>query len=175
MMRITLALISALVLAGCSTTPPQPVAIDSLAACNWVAHPKTAAFTDKSFLCLDGSGNALPQGLPAPAIVNVWGSWCPPCRDEIPYFVRLNAEHDVTIIGVDVDEPSTIAGQRFALRSGMGWPNIFDPAGASTAIFGTGVPVTWFIDANGKVVHKKIGAIKSYDELLDLAKKYGQM
>jgi cytochrome c biogenesis protein CcmG, thiol:disulfide interchange protein DsbE len=174
-MRILVIVLSALVLTGCTTPTPQPVAVDSLAACDWVANAETAEFIDESFLCLDGSGVKVPKGLPAPAIVNVWGSWCPPCRDEIPFFVRLQAEHDVTIVGVDVDEPSAIAGQRFALRSGMRWPNVIDPVGASTAIFGTGVPVTWFIDENGKVVHKKIGAIKSYEELVDLAKKYGQM
>jgi hypothetical protein len=89
--------------------------------------------------------------------------------------VRLAAEHDVTIIGVDVDEPSWATGQRFAQSRGMGWPNLLDTTGESTSIFGNGVPVTWFINAEGEVAEKKIGGLADYDELLELARRSGQL
>jgi len=164
-----------MVLTGCAASEPEPeINASELLPCDWVAHPATVKFLDSSFRCLDGS-DQVPAGFPAPSIVNVWGSWCPPCRDEIPFFVRLVNEHQVTVVGVDVDEPSIIAGQRFALRQAMPWPNVLDVVGASTAIFGPGVPVTWFIDADGVVVEKKIGVIRDYDELLELARKHGQL
>lgn len=157
----------ALLLTACaSTAPAQPI---SLEPCDWTAATNEGFLP--SFTCLDGG--ATPQGLPAPAIVNVWGSWCPPCREEIPYFEKLDRNFDVTIVGVDVDEPGRVTGQRFASRVGMTWPNLYDGAGASTSVFGPGVPVTWFIDSNGEVAYKKIGVWKSYDELETAAKKFG--
>lgn len=167
------AAVIALALTGCAVSAGEPAEPVALAACTWTAHPATADFVDPGFRCLDGSGNAVPAGLPAPSIVNVWGSWCPPCRAEIPFFVRLAQEHEVTIVGVDVDEASIITGQRFASQQQMTWPNLIDLNGASTAIFGKGVPVTWFIDADGVVVGRKIGGIHDYDELLGLARTYG--
>lgn len=164
---------AALVISGCSRAEPEVVDAAALAACAWRPHPATAKFFDDGFRCLDGEASAVPVGFPASSIVNVWGSWCAPCREEIPFFVRLAAEHDVTIIGVDVDEPSMIAGQRFALRQGMTWPNVLDTSGATAAIFGPGVPVTWFIDAQGQIVERKIGVIRDYAELFDLARKHG--
>lgn len=162
-------------LAGCSADQPDAIQQAKLQPCMWEASPATGKFFSSGFECLDGSGAPVPSGFPAPAIVNVWGSWCPPCRDEIPYFLRLATEHEVTIVGVDVDEPSMVAGQRFALNQQMPWPNLFDREGASTAIFGPGVPVTWFIDASGTVVKRKIGVIRDYDELLELARTHGQI
>lgn len=166
MKRFLLAAI--LALTACSSTPATQKPTE-LQACNWQA--QTAAGFMASFTCLDGGST--PQGLPVPAIVNVWGSWCPPCREEIPYFVKLDEKFDVTIIGVDVDEPGLVTGQRFASRVGMTWPNLFDAAGESTSVFGPGVPVTWFIGADGQVAYKKIGVLKSYEELEKLARKYG--
>lgn len=158
----------ALLLAGCSSAAPEPRTVP-LQPCNWAPATQTAFLP--SFECL--TGGSTPQGLPAPAIINVWGSWCPPCRDEIPFFVKLDEKFDVTIIGIDVDEPSRVAGQRFASRIGMSWPNLLDVKEESTSIFGPGVPVTWFIGRDGNVAYKKIGVFKSYKELETDAKKYG--
>lgn len=158
-------LLAAFVLVACSS----PAAPTTLEACSWTPTTQTAFLP--TFTCLDGK--AAPSGLPSPAIINVWGSWCDPCREEIPYFVSLDEKYDVQIIGVDVDEPNISAGQNFALKSKMSWPNLFDTKGQSVSVFGPGVPVTWFIDASGEVVYKKIGVWKSYKELESTAKKYG--
>lgn len=175
MKRSLIALVAALlpILASCSSADPTPIAQEKLLACDWTPAPKTAALMDSGFACLDGSGAPLPAGFPAPAIINVWGSWCAPCRDEIPFFIRLADEYDVTIIGVDVDEPSIVTGQRFVLDQKMPWPNVIDTEGGSTAIFGNGVPVTWFIGADGSVLERRIGVISSYRELVELARKNG--
>lgn len=167
---LTAIVVTAVAAASCTAAPAQE-SLTSLAGCDWEV--STTVGFDSTFRCLDGSRP--PAGLPAPAIVNVWGSWCPPCREEIPYFVKLAKEYDVTIVGVDVDEPSLIPGQRFARRANMSWPNLIDVDGTSTSIFGDGVPVTWFIDKSGKVAMKKIGAWKSYTELENSAKMFGQI
>ena len=81
-------------------------------------------------------------------------------------------EGKVHLLGVDVEEAERSDGSRFIVSNGMTWPNLFDPDGRTRGFFGMGVPVTWFIDADGKVLYKKIGVFKSEAELRDLTKKY---
>lgn len=107
-------------------------------------------------------------------IVNVWGSWCPSCKDELPIIRSFytKAKSQLQILGVDVEEAKPSDGSAFIVESGMTWPSVIDPDGRSRGFFGMGVPVTWFIDSNGVVVHKKIGAIQSEHELRDLTLQY---
>lgn len=78
----------------------------------------------------------------------------------------------VRVVGVDVEEAKKSDGVDFVIANGMTWPILVDPDGRSRGFFGMGVPVTWFIDANGNVVHKKIGVLNSESELRETAIKY---
>ena len=103
--------------------------------------------------CLDRSEGAQLGALRGPMVVNVWGSWCGPCKKEMPV---LRAFHDkaqgkVQLIGVDVEEANFDDGRTFVERNGITWPNLYDPDGRSREYFGLGVPVTWFIAADGAV------------------------
>ena len=89
------------------------------------------------------------------------GSWCEPCQEEIPHFLDLAKTHKVAIVGVDVEEASIGVGRAFVAKKGMGWPILFDVNSVTRGLFGMGVPVTWFIDAHGKVTYKQIGIIHS--------------
>ena len=124
--------------------------------------------------CLDRSEGAQLGALRGPMVVNVWGSWCGPCKKEMPV---LRAFHDlakdkVQLIGVDVEEANFDDGRTFVERNGITWPNLYDPDGRSREYFGLGVPVTWFIAADGSVAYKHIGIIKDLDEILTLTKKH---
>lgn len=124
--------------------------------------------------CVDQSEGAQLGALRGPMIINVWGSWCGPCEDEIPHFVTFykRAQNKVQLIGVDVEEAKPEDGQNFMIKHGITWPNLYDPDGRSRQYFGMGVPVTWFIAPDGSVAYKKIGVIKGEKELVDLASKY---
>ena len=135
---------------------------------------------DKSFTggvemdCLDQSEGAQLGALRGPMVVNVWGSWCGPCKKEMPV---LRAFHDkakdkLQLIDVDVEEANPEDGQKFVERNGITWPNLYDPDGRSREYFGMGVPVTWFIAADGSVAHKHIGIINDLDEILTLTEKH---
>jgi len=63
-------------------------------------------------------------------------------------------------------------GRTFVENNGITWPNLFDADGKSRAYFGMGVPVTWFIAADGSVAHKYIGVFKSEKELISLTSKH---
>ena len=124
--------------------------------------------------CLDGSSGASVNALRGPMIINVWGSWCGPCKEEIPIFRSFYEKvgGKLQLIGVDVEEASINDGRDFVLKNGITWPNLFDIDGRSRAYFGMGVPVTWFISSSGRVEYKKIGAIKNEIELIALTSKY---
>lgn len=124
--------------------------------------------------CLDGSAGASVNALRGPVIINVWGSWCAPCKEEMPIFRSFyaKAKGKLQLVGVDVEEASLKDGQEFVLKNGITWPNLFDRDGSSRAYFGMGVPVTWFIAADGSVAYKHIGVLKSEIELITFTSKY---
>ena len=122
--------------------------------------------------CLDGKSNINFNAIRGPIVVNVWGSWCEPCKQEIPYFVALQKTGKVQIVGVDVEERNRTSAQKFISKKKMSWPNLYDENSVTRSLFGFGVPVTWFIDARGKVVYKHIGVMHSQKELFNEVKKY---
>lgn len=171
-MRRIFLIVSVLVLSGCSST--EPVAQKGeVISCESVT-------TDESVVkgitleCVDGSPGAIIESLRGPMILNVWGSWCTACLDEMPEFVSFysKAKGMVQLVGVAVEEASAANSQRFIKENGMTWPNYYDRDSKTRGYFGMGVPVTLFIDASGATVFKKIGVIKSVDELAELTEKY---
>ena len=124
--------------------------------------------------CLNGGEGAQLGALHGPMVVNVWGSWCGPCKKEMPV---LRAFHDKTqgkvqLIGVDVEEANIDNGRRFVERNGITWPNLYDADGRSREYFGLGVPVTWFIAADGSIAYKHVGIIKDLGEIVTLTEKH---
>jgi thiol-disulfide isomerase/thioredoxin len=124
--------------------------------------------------CLVGTEKISVESLRGPLIVNVWGSWCGPCKQEMPYFVDFHhqANGKVQLLGIAVEEAKAQDSKDFIVANGMTWPNLFDAKGVTRKNFGMGVPVTWFIDEQGTVVYKHIGVVKSTKELIDLTVKY---
>ena len=126
--------------------------------------------------CLDRSEGAQLGALRGPMVVNVWGSWCEGCKQEMPYFVELYENPlfkngQIQMLGVNVDEKSKEDAIEYIQKSGMSWPNLEDSSGISKSIFGPGVPVTWFIDENGKTVETKIGAYTNRQQLFNQVEK----
>ena len=122
--------------------------------------------------CLDKKNTIILQALRGPVVVNVFGSWCAPCQQEIPKFVALYATKKVSIVGVDVEESNMAAGRAFVIKKGITWPILFDANSSTKANFGLGVPVTWFLNSNGHVVYEKIGVIRTQAELNGYVTKY---
>ena len=169
MKRIAIAA-AVLLLAGCSS-PSEKVA-GQVVSCESISSSttKNSLFLD----CLDGGVGASIDSIKGPAIINVWGSWCSPCKEEMPILRSFyeKAQGKVLLIGVDVEEASLEDGRKFVENNGITWPNLFDADGRSRAYFGMGVPVTWFIASDGSVAHKHIGVLKNEIDLISLTSKY---
>jgi thiol-disulfide isomerase/thioredoxin len=172
-MKKILILLLALSLTGCSSTTKPIASKGEVVDCVDVNH--VAAKPDDTLLnCLTGTEKISVESLRGPLILNVWGSWCGPCADEMPYFVEFSqkANGKVKLLGIAVEEAKAQDSKDFIVANGMTWPNLFDAKGVTRKNFGMGVPVTWFIDQQGTVVYKHVGVVKSTDELIDLTNKY---
>ncbi len=170
-MRKALAVVLLLLLTSCSS--PSTYVQGEVVSCDSITQDTT--FVGGIQLdCLDGTNGAQLEALQGPMIVNVWGSWCGPCKEEIPILRSFyeKAKDKVALIGVDVEEASIDDGRRFVEENGITWPNLYDSDGRSGEYFGLGVPVTWFIAADGSVAGKKIGVFKNEIELITLTNKY---
>jgi thiol-disulfide isomerase/thioredoxin len=162
MKKILIAALTVMSLTGCSLTQPIPVKGEVVSCADIKTVPSTGVALD----CLDGSQGVAADSIVGPALINVWGTWCAPCRQELPHFVHYLAKHDsVRIIGIAVEEKNKAVVRKFVETHGMTWPILYDEDGSTRGKFGMGVPVTWFIDASGKVTHKKYGPFKSLEEI----------
>ena len=169
MKRLAMA-VAVLLLAGCSS-PSEKIA-GEVVSCEGIL----SSATENSIMldCLDGTEGASINGIKGPAIINVWGSWCAPCKEEMPILRSFyeKAQGKLALIGVDVEEASIEDGREFVKNNGITWPNLYDADGKSRAYFGMGVPVTWFIAADGSVAYKHIGVFKNEIELISMTSKY---
>ena len=171
MKAISLLFVSVLLLTSCGTESPKSVGNGQVVSCSSIeTDPNITSGT--TLECLDGNSNIVLEAIKGPAIINVWGSWCAPCREEMPFLRQLAATGKVQIIGIDVEEPNIEKGRKFVINQGITWPNLYDRDGSTKSTFGMGVPVTWYINSESKIVHKHIGVLKSKDELFSDAAKY---
>jgi thiol-disulfide isomerase/thioredoxin len=171
MKAISALFVCALLLTSCGTQSPKSVGNGQVVSCSSIeTDPNITSGT--TLECLDGNSNIVLEAIKGPAIINVWGSWCAPCREEMPFLRELAATGKVKIIGVDVEEPNIEKGRKFVVNQGITWPNLYDRDGSTKSTFGMGVPVTWYINSESKIVHKHIGVLKSKDELFSDAAKY---
>lgn len=170
-MRKALAVVLLLLLTSCSS--PAAYVQGEVVSCDSITQNTT--YVDGIQLdCLDGFTGAQLGALQGPMIINVWGSWCGPCKEEIPILRSFyeKAKDKVALIGVDVEEARVEDGRKFVEENGITWPNLYDSDARSREYFGMGVPVTWFIAADGSVAGKKIGVFKNEAELIAMANKY---
>lgn len=174
MKKLLSLLITTLLISGCtfSTKVSAPGVVTS---CGQIRLLESA---DNSALmgCLDGSSEINFHQLKGPLLINVWGSWCEGCKQEMPYFIELHQSplfksRQIQILGINVEEKSKEDAIAYIQKSGMSWPNLEDISGISKSIFGPGVPVTWFIDENGKNIETKIGAYTNKNQLFNQVEK----
>ena len=92
-------------------------------------------------------------------VVNVWATWCPPCRVELPGFVELQNEWkgEVQFVGLATDQQGARVVKPFAEEQGLNYPQIASGALAYRHFPGEAVPRTYVIDANGDIRYEHVG------------------
>jgi len=127
---------------------------------------------------LDGEPLDLADTRGTVTVVNVWGSWCPPCRAEMPELVEAAEETSgvASFVGINIREPSAAQAQAFMRKVGAEFPSFSSPDGKALLAFsGTlgprSIPSTVVLDAEGRVAASIIGAIPSKLTLTDLVEE----
>ena len=104
-------------------------------------------------------------------VLNLWGSWCPPCRAEIPDFADYAKDHpDVQLVGIAVRSGKGSALQRAADSLGITWPVVESSPEVLQAYGVSAYPTTVVVNEAGDVVHVHIGAMDK-DDLADAVRK----
>lgn len=98
------------------------------------------------------------------SIINIWASWCAPCRQEHPILVELSKDDRFQIIGINYKDQPTNA-RRFLGSLGNPYDRVgVDPDGRTSIEWGVyGVPETFIVGKDGKIAHKKVGPLSPAD------------
>ena len=177
-------------LAGCTSAPPSdkptfggsapPVDESALAAAKVeagieecpasdAAAPAKDELPDITLDCLGGGKSVNLSGLGGtPTVINLWASWCEPCRKELPLLAKADKEYGsaLNILGVDFDDPAPDDAIELLRVSGVTYPQLVDRDSAiRTALAVVGLPQTVFVDAQGRMVATERIPFRSYADL----------
>ena len=141
---------------------------------NFILHGSPKALPEVQFEDEEAHLHSLAEFRGKVVLLNIWATWCHPCRKEIPVLEQLHRDHAARgfeVIGVSVDaagEEAKVAA--FAREMGMTYPLWHDPdERVSSTFLAVGVPATYLIDRKGTLRWRKIGPIAENDSTLRLA------
>ena len=174
-------LAAVVLLAGCTSEAKEPQAQpqerSSLTAC-----PEQSAGPAKgphvmpalSFDCPGGGTLDLAEAPGVPTLVSLWGSWCPPCREEMPLLQELavSSGGNVQVVGV-ISKDGRPQAESFAADAGVTFPSAFDGEGKLMAELGINVlPYTYFLAPDGTLTYTQVGPVTSIEQLRGLVAEH---
>lgn len=124
---------------------------------------------------LDGTQYVIGEQKGKALLLNVWATWCGPCRYEIPELKKLHAElgaKGFEVVGISVDEAPTNEQEvrAFVTQTAIEYPIILDPEGRILLLLETStVPTTVLLDKNGNVAWYSVGVVQSTNPGLQAA------
>lgn len=174
--------------AGKSTDAQTPVparaaVVDvgsSKAALIFNIHSQPRAVPNVRFADANGRAMTLQNFRGKFVLLNIWATWCPPCRAEMPTLDRLQAQlggpdFEVAALSIDQGQQTLSLIQEFYLQSGVKFlATYIDSSGAATRDLAVaGLPTTLLIDRQGRELGRKIG-LAEWDspEVIDLIRDY---
>jgi cytochrome c biogenesis protein CcmG, thiol:disulfide interchange protein DsbE len=153
--RLAVAAVAVAMAAGCTAETaapsPSPPPSSPFAGCADLASG-SSELPAVELPCFTGGAPVRLNGLRGPAVLNVWGSWCGPCRQELPMVQHLadRSAGRLTVVGVDTRD-SRDAAASFGADQKITFPMLFDPDQRFLGNLGrANVPLTVFVDAAGR-------------------------
>lgn len=154
-MRRAAFLLAAVFVAACSspqTAPPPAPSAEAVhfEQCGDLARG-ASKLPDVALPCFTGGDMVRLGLLRGPLVVNLWASWCGPCRKELPAFQRLASSGKLPVITVATDDRRE-ASLSLAQDLGVRVPTFFDPGGELRRVLGeAALPLTIFVDGQGNI------------------------
>ena len=145
---------------GAAGPPPLFATPDGGVTLRFVDTP--AEVPDLTMETLDGETISMAAQRGKVVLVNFWATWCGPCREEIPFLVRLAERYPdhLTVIGVSEDQgsPDTVAA--FAGQYGVNYPIVMSTPEIKRAFPGVfALPTSFVVDPEGRMVESHVGLI----------------
>jgi thiol-disulfide isomerase/thioredoxin len=142
------------------------------------ADPVEGGLPDVALPCLGGGPDVNLATLRGPLVVNLWASFCGPCRTELPIYQRFSEEYAGRVAVLGIDYTDTQAEQALSLikKTGVTYPLLADPGsemagkGAFQRILG--LPVLALVDEEGEVVFQEPLEITSLEQLEALVEEH---
>lgn len=117
---------------------------------------------DFALRAMNGATFRLSEHRGEVVVLNVWATWCPPCRFEIPGFVDLQkkfADEGVTFVGLSVDEEGLAAVRPYFAEREVNYPQVASRQVAWQKYGGDAVPRTYVIDKQGRIRYEHTGLL----------------
>ena len=116
---------------------------------------------------LDGKPFDLASKRGSVVFVNVWATWCGPCRMEIPELQKMHDKfrgRGFEVVGVSVDDTGAEGVKKFVADQKISYPIVLDAEGKLANVLQTNVlPTSVMVDRNGKIVWRQVGALMPND------------
>jgi peroxiredoxin len=148
------------------TKPSKPDTTTAAAASSKAdtASRKLPDAPDFTLQKMDGQSFTLSDHKGQVVILNIWATWCPPCRKEIPDFIKIQKklkDKGILFAGVSVDKKGWSAVRPFAKKYDINYPIMVDN-GTVSRKYGPfrAIPVTFIINKKGKIAYAGAGMIK---------------
>jgi len=113
---------------------------------------------------LDGQAVSLGNLLGKPVLINFWATWCPPCRSEMPYIQEIYEEWSdkgLVVLAINIGESSSTV-EDFMQSQNLSFTVLLDTKQDVAQSYNiTGIPATFFIDKDGIIKDKVIGAFQN--------------
>lgn len=160
------ALLALTVLAGCGSSHQTPVVVGGSARASEPAREQLPDVT------LKGLGDEAPLAVSritgTPTVINLWASWCGPCKAELPILAGAHTAYGdrVRFIGIDFADQAPSAARSLARSAGVTYPLYADPTSSIRKDLAViGLPQTVFVDAQGTIVATERAAFRSSSDL----------
>ncbi len=151
----------ALVIAGCSSSAAPQASAPSGTSSPIEGVQVGNLAPDFQLPNLDSGALSLNELRGKPVILNFWATWCRPCVTEMPYLQEIHEEYSdegLMLLAIDIDEnPSQV--EEFLQNNNLSLPVLLDIGGVVAQKYGIQyIPTTYFIDGDGVIQEKRIGA-----------------
>ncbi len=174
--KLVVALAALLLLSGCAKAGTQTAGEDFIAGngqTSYMAPQDRIAAPELSGMTLLGSKYSLPKN--QMAVINVWASWCSPCRAEEPTLAAMAKKYpEISFLGI-LTRDNPVNAEAFVRKYETPYPTLIDDSvliGFSKSLPANAIPTTLVVDANGLVAGRISGVvtIASLTELIEKVK-----